>query len=419
MRRRAVTRLRFLSVIIALFSTLAWILPVGSGVVTAAPTGSGVISGRVVNAAGKGIKGVKVTAQAFDIPGAGMKPSTWTATTDSNGSFSIKGLPDGTYDVEASIDGRLGQTWHGVRLAGSKGNRVVLNFALDPSTARGGIKGTVMVDPGWEARVRFFPHSVGKYPPEWWVVPDSKGQFSIGLPAGSYTLNVEARGRDASSLYHRRRVTVSSNRTATAEVPLKSANPGYAEIKGRLVTTKSSVRVTGVEAQQLSKQGLTGTAWEIGFGFDGGQSYRIANLPPGEYLVVVHLMDTGKRFAPYGYHRRVTLAKGQSLQLDFDRLAEPATVRGRIVDKKGNGIPSAHVVAFSEASGFRVGWGFDADAKGQFEIYLAEGTHRLMFEVPSSSGKRMQPKEMRVTVKAGQVVNLGNVRLDAGGRIKK
>ncbi|PZN09790.1 MAG: hypothetical protein DIU69_08180 [Bacillota bacterium] len=416
-RRQVVPQFRFLSLVIALFFTLGCVLPAASEAATAAPSGSGQISGRVVDTAGKGVKGAKVTAQAFDILDDNMQPRIWTATTDPSGSFSIKGLPNGSYTVEATI-GRVGQTWHDVRLGGSKGNRVTVNFTLDPSTARGGVKGKITADPGRQLRVRFFPHDSRGNPSEWWVAPDAKGQFSIGLPAKTYTLTAEARGKDGSTLYHRRQVTVSAKRTATVDIPLKSANPGYAEIRGRLATTKPSLHVASVTAQQIGKQGVSGTEWEIAFGFDGAKSYRISNLPPGQFLVSVHLMDTSKRFASYRYYRRVTLAKGQSLQLNFDRLAEPATVRGRVVDAKGNGVASASVSASAKETGYLIYWGAPTDAKGHFEIHLAEGTHRLIVNVPSSSGRTTRVKELTVTVKAGQVVNLGNVRIDTGGGSK-
>lgn len=417
MHRRAVLGFRFLSLAVALFLVLAWLLPAGSGAATAAPSGSGVISGRVVNMAGKGIKGVKVSATAFDIPGAALEPLKWTATTDSSGSFSIRGLPDGNYMVEATI-GRVGQRWQNVRLGGSKGKRVVLSFTLDQSTARGGVAGKIAVDPGRQTRVTFFPQRPGEYFSEWWVVPDSKGQFRIGLPAKTYTLMAEARSGDGTALYHRRSITVSSKRTAQVNIPLKSASPGYAEVRGRLATTKSSIRVMSITVHQITKKQLSWTEWGINFGVKSGKSYRIANLPPGQFLVTVELTDTSKRFAWYRYFRRVTLAKGQSLQLNFDRLAAPATVRGQVVDEKGNSVPSAEVVAYAKTADYLIGWGRAADEKGQFEIYLSEGTHRLRFYTPSPSDGRVRFKEVSVTVKAGQVVNLGTVRITTGGGSK-
>jgi len=56
---------------------------------------SGLI-GRIANDAGQGLKGVKVTIRAQD--------KRWTATTDSEGSFQVRQLPEGVYQVEIDED---------------------------------------------------------------------------------------------------------------------------------------------------------------------------------------------------------------------------------------------------------------------------------------------------------------------------
>lgn len=88
----------------------------------AEPVPTGNIAGTVTDAvSGSGIGGALVTVEG----------TNFSATTSSDGSYSINDIPEGTYDVTASADGYVAGTQQGTV---SGNTTTTLNFALDPES---------------------------------------------------------------------------------------------------------------------------------------------------------------------------------------------------------------------------------------------------------------------------------------------
>ena len=390
---------------------LAWFLPTVSPPVEGA-SGKGTISGRVVNLAGKAVKGAKVVVTAWDIIGKDGRPKTWSTTTGSNGTFTVKNLPVGSYGIEV-LAGRVGQS---AQAQVKSGKTINLKFVLDPSANQGGVTGTVVVDAHTNVRINF---SGSLYTPEnyqWFALPDGKGRFQIGLPLGYYYMDVMATGRDGVTRTYQQRIELTSRKPIKVTIPLKASNSQYASIRGRLAVTAASIRILNVTVDQITKEKwLADRRWAVQFHHGKNPtSYHIANLPAGQYLITVHLMVPNRNNPPlfYVYQRIVGLKERQSLRVDFNALKPPATVQGQIVDDQGKPVAFAQVFAYGKTADNLIGFGRSADAHGRFKLALAEGTHRLVIAHPQAQGTRLVTKEITVSVKSGQKVDLGMVRLD-------
>lgn len=363
-----------------------------------------------MDAGDRGLKGVAVTATSLE-----QEDQVASATTAADGSFAITGLAPGTYLVEASLgEGTLAQQWWNVEISASRPERRV-DFLLDTSTDRGGISGRLDADAGNESLLSFALES----PQDdmwtvWQVTPGEAGEFSIGLPPGSYLVEAAtlAGGDAGRALMHWRRVEVAPGKTTPVDIPLKSENPDYAEIHGRLVTTDPGVRVQAVTARAIDDP-AGNLLWQVVFLGDEPSSYRIANLPGGEYLVMVTLVWSGDEALPfYNYFRRVRLADKESLPLDFDTLAPPAIVKGRIVDESGKPVPGASLVAYPEFTDVEPSGLALADEDGRFTLYLAEGKHKLSVGVEGQPARQFDEV---ITVESGKTVDVGDLVLKDEG----
>jgi streptogramin lyase len=93
--------------------------------VSMAPANAATITGKVVDASGNVMGGVMVTANDAE------REQFTTVFTKSDGSFTINGLRDTTYDLRTRLLGQLDQQQKGVAV-GSSG----LSFAMEPATGK-------------------------------------------------------------------------------------------------------------------------------------------------------------------------------------------------------------------------------------------------------------------------------------------
>lgn len=110
---------------ISRLTPLCVLLAAGTALVAQSSTGA--VVGKVVDAAGKPLRGVRV---AFESP-ALFQPRI--LTSDANGEYRAQLLPVGTYTIKASVDGFVGQTAHNFRIG--LGSNLALNFTLRPVQA--------------------------------------------------------------------------------------------------------------------------------------------------------------------------------------------------------------------------------------------------------------------------------------------
>lgn len=86
------------------------------------PGGLGTIGGQVVNASGKPVSGAHVTLQAAE--GHHIQ----TADTNEQGRFWFASLPEGQYDVRATLDDRVSEWRQGIWVAPGEQTNVVLHL---------------------------------------------------------------------------------------------------------------------------------------------------------------------------------------------------------------------------------------------------------------------------------------------------
>jgi hypothetical protein len=113
----------------------------------------------------------------------------FAATTGSDGSFLLSGLPPDIYDLTVGGDPFVAQTLTGMIL--SDGQILTTNFYLAPGAS---VQGTVAANgaPATNAAVTLWTASGGVAA---FTVTDTNGNFSLlGLAAGDYTLEVRAEG---------------------------------------------------------------------------------------------------------------------------------------------------------------------------------------------------------------------------------
>lgn len=376
----------------------------------AASAASGSIRGRVADLEGTGLAGIEVTVWSIDQP-----DPVASVTTDNDGSFEVAGLAWGTYTVQATRpEEGIGQAWFEVRVTDAK-PEAALDFILDGSAERGGVTGQLETDEGNDSQVTFYPWNPADGPfTHWWVVPDETGAFTIGLPEGKYSVeaSVVVDREGTTELAHWRDVDVIRGQASRLAIALKAENPEYGVIHGQLATTDNGVRVNGVTVHSTGEEFRM---WRMSYWGAAASSYRVPNLPPGEYLVSVHLTWTESEDWPsYEYSRRVHLGDRESLAVDFDRLAPPGVVKGRIVDESGNAVAGAAVTVYPESTGFDYGRGEYADNNGHFTFYLAEGKYELWFSADDPSLRQLYDV---INVESGKTLDLGDLVFgkDGGG----
>jgi len=123
------------------------------------------------------------------LAGATVAIAGKTATTTSNGSFSITGLAAGTYTLSISRDGYLTSTTSGYSIANDQSGLIFFLTPVKPVLCT--MSGTVRQGSASGAALEGATVSIaGKT-----ALTDCQGNFKIGkIPAGSYTLTVSRKG---------------------------------------------------------------------------------------------------------------------------------------------------------------------------------------------------------------------------------
>ncbi len=263
----------FLSTALAVISLVG--VPAG-----AAGTGTGTLTGTVTNASNLGIGGVCVEVQ---IDNAGIGIGTYaTATTASNGSYTLSGLPAGKYylDFDPSCSGTVTSTYEWQSIAEpvivSASGSATQNATL--GTGAGTITGTVTnasnVGIGGVSVFVTGGGGGGGYNS---ATTASNGSYTLsGLPAGTYTVGFYP----------------SSSGTVTSPyAPESIAEPVIVSASGS--TTQNATlalggTITGT-VTNASNVGIGGVCvWVRGSGSDltaSNGSYTITGLPAGTYTV--------------------------------------------------------------------------------------------------------------------------------------
>jgi thermitase len=264
----------------------------GGTTIPPAPT-TGSIAGKVTDATG-----------GLPIAGASLSDGTRTASTDASGQYTITGVPEGTYTVEASA---AGDSASSQAVSVVAGQTTTANFALAKLPSPGSIAGKItdsadgspIAGATVSDRVR-----MGS--------TDANGQYIIsGVPEGIYTVTASAAGYSTSS----QTVSVSAGQTSTANfalTKLASAAPEPLWVQSiafgmsgkNLRLTVKVVSKSGAVAGAQVAVGLTNGVqnWNFSGTTDtaGLVTFMVSKPPAGTY--VASIADVGAT----GYIRDTT-----------------------------------------------------------------------------------------------------------------
>ncbi|RRR73443.1 MAG: hypothetical protein EI684_08725 [Candidatus Viridilinea halotolerans] len=227
---------------------------------------------RVVTASVSG----RVTLNNTGLAGVTISDGTRTAITDSNGNYTLSGLPAGSYTLTPTRSGyTFSPTSRNVTVSG---NLTGQNFtATEQQAATYSVRGRITTNDG--TALAGVTISDGTRT----TTSDSNGNYTLsGLPAGSYTLTPTRSGYTFSPTS--RNVTVSGNLTGQDFTATEQPAATYS-VSGR-ITTNNGTALAGVI---VSAGGRAATS-------DGAGRYRISGLAAGNYRLTASLNGYG--FSP-------------------------------------------------------------------------------------------------------------------------
>lgn len=311
------------------------------------------ISGKVTHS-GLGLQGVTVNLAI------GSTIITASATTGTDGSFTINGVPNGNYSLTAS---KIGYSFYpsvlSVNVNGA--NLSQQNFSTAPDTYS--ISGTITHAGLPQAGVMV---SIGST----YVVTDSNGMYTInGLANGTYTLIPSKTGYTFSPTSSS--VTISGANSTGRN--FSSTSSSTYSISGTI--THSGVPQTGVTVSTGSSSTVT----------DSNGMYTLSGLANGNYTVTPS--KSGYTFSPVS--SSVTVNGANVTGQNFTSTSSSTyTISGVITDSGGYGLSGVIVT-----SG---GYSAVTDNNGMYTISgVPNGSYTL---IPSKSGFSFSPASRSATV---------------------
>lgn len=298
------------------------------------------------------------------------------ATADEHGKYAIEGLAAGVYRVVCQAEGYVEAALAEIRL--EAGHARLARFVLRPvAAAAGQIHGTVRAGerPVAEAHVTAI---IGDTKVS--ATTNASGVYELsGLAAGLYHVVCSAKGYRGAEA----EVRVEAGAAVAQDFSLTTAETA----SGRIVGVVRSSTGAALAKASVAAQG-NGVEVRVTCSEDG--SYRLVDLPPGQYLVAAGLS---------GYEtvkQEVKVEAGQSTTANFELKAKTAS-KGRIVGTvaaDGKAVAGAKVVVAGE--------GMEAHATttgtGRYEINdLAPGGYRVTCQATG-----YEPATAEAIIAAGQ-----------------
>jgi hypothetical protein len=362
---------------------------------TPRPTRVPSLSGRVTDAAtGQGIAGATIEAGLA----TQLSEFRWaySATTASDGSYAMFGLPAGDYIVRITASGYAWEYWDNATLFTKATVTKVSSGATTPSidfvlTEGGSISGHIYQSDGVtpiEGAQVFVESPVqdGAADTCFSAITDAEGAYKIeGLSLGNFKVRAEAPDRAGPRYYNGAEgvygicsaadVMVTPPAT-TSDVDI-SLQPG-GSISGH-VYRSDGITPVGV---YLVAEGTDVPCTSYGTHSNSQTGYYIIRgLPPGHYkLLTPGVTGSGGGFYDSKPDRSsadvVAVAQGEVvIEKDFV-LQVGASLRGHIYDEAGEPISGAFVEA-DIAGGEWVGSGGNVPPSGSYEIYLSTGDYKI------------------------------------------
>jgi hypothetical protein len=383
------------------------------------PTGTSVVSGRVTaSPSGTPLRQVQVMLNAAE------QPVRRTTTTDAEGRYRFADLPAGRYFVTANKAGYL-SAQYGQRRPNEPGTALMLadgqtvnavNLALPRGSVIAGRVTDEFGEPVARANVQAMRYAYGpdgQRRPQMnqGATTDDLGQFRLyGLAAGDYIVSASAQPGfmgggpgtvDTSDTYLTSYYPGTPNITEAQTVPLAAGQETSVQFAlgvGRLSRVAGTVVDSTGRPLANAMSNLQSPTGAFMSGMMGGMtgpdgSFSIANVAPGDYVLVVRPMNrpAGDAASAEVGSMPITVGGGDLLNLRVTT-SPGATVTGRVVfegtARRGSGLSGPMRVFAQSADPFLFvpsaggDTGLIAD-DGSFEIKGARG--QLLFRVAAGS----------------------------------
>ncbi|MED4051937.1 carboxypeptidase regulatory-like domain-containing protein [Priestia megaterium] len=270
--------------------------------------------------------GVSLAGAVVQIFSAGNLIPIENAITNQNGSFIVRGLEPGEYNVLARAT-NFGSLVVGATIAPEDTTNITISLA----PLSGSISGQVTDfsgNPLSNATLRLLDRNQN-------VVgigaTDISGAYTISnIAPGTYILVASAPGFGTSN----QGITVGPEQFLTGiNIPLE-ANPG--NITGQVVSGATGNPVIGATVTVRSLQAVGGIAVQVA-NTDQQGNYVVSNLSPGSYSVTINQLGFGLQT------KVVTVFSNQTTNADFTLILDTGNISGLVSDTSGNPITGSNI----------------------------------------------------------------------------
>ncbi|WP_461186589.1 beta strand repeat-containing protein [Arthrobacter sp. Z4-13] len=356
-----------------------------SGVNTTLVKGA-TISGKVTVPAGVSLSGVSVRATSEGTP------FTTSASLNADGTYTVRGLPAGTYKVQfANYNSGALDEWYNNVLTQAAATPVVLaagqdKTAVDATLAVGAaISGKVTLPAGvssYSVQVSVF--KAADNTPVTSVQLSSDGTYTLrGLPAGSYKLQFGGHGSGALTQWYNKATSLATATPLTLTEGQSATAINATLVKGGAISGKITAPAgTSLYASQIiaTKTGAVDAQSVYGnIVWDG--TYSIVGLETGTYKVRFLGGQSGAEDRWYGgatveTAKAVAISAGQSVTGADIEFVTGATISGKVT---GSGTSGYYPLSILDGSGKLVKSG-STDGTGNYSVVgLAAGSYKVAF----------------------------------------
>ena len=393
------------------------------------------ISGTVTKAGGTGISSVYVDLYRYDAA-TGLYNYYDEAYTASNGTYTLSGLPAGTYKVNfitSTSQGYLGE-WYNDKAAVATADPITLTagqtFTANAELSTGGgISGTVTKADGGGiggAYVYVYDQS-GNYVKYGYT--DSAGAYTIsGLPAGLYSVRfyyygyVEEYYNDKPSNITSDIVTVAAG-VITTGINARLAKLGV--ISGKVANAAAqNIQNAYVYAYSMNNSSYSSSAYTNSSG-----NYSIAGLAAGTYEVKF-TPPSGSNYNPEWYNNKPDREQATPVTVALDNttaninavLEQGGAITGLVTTEGGAGISNIQVNIYDSNADY-FSYVYTKDNGTYTAVGLPTGVYKVVFNSNSDyfgewyNNKAGTDTADTVSVTAGQTTSGIDASLAGGGSI--
>ena len=341
----------------------------------------GSISGKVAGSGGTPLANAYVQA--------GRDKDYRYAVTNANGDYTITGLSTGEYAVEfSSGTSAYVSEWYDDKDSEQDANPVSVVAGQQKQginaqlTEAGSISGTLKTSDGQALTYADVSLYLGNDPVEWtWTGLDGSFTFT-GLRPGTYTMRASGYGEWLTQWWNGKPTQASADL-----IPVAAG----ADLTGKDFTLQRGASiagtVTGAGGTPVdgSVEVTDAAGEELGWAEIDNGSYKVLGLPSGTYYA--HFRSYGGDWLPQWWNNKqslqeatpITVTDGQALTGINAVLAKGASIRGTILNGKGNPVPAC-VRVYAGLSDDDAGSACTNDAGEYIVGGLTAGSYQILFD---------------------------------------